>query len=227
MGVIIEITIEISTQGLQHTESESHTSTIPAPHWRALVQAALYRHRSDPTARYLQLATVDTNHHPQNRTIAFRGFVEDSDQLQFAVDSRSEKLPQILANPQAQICWYFRKTREQFRISGRLTPIMAPHLMLQPETETQTLREKLWDQISERSRALWFWPDPKGVRADTDDYVPKIAKEVEVPDTFVLLLLDPTEVDHLELKGDESYPQVRHLHIRKAPDQWVRYPVNP
>ena len=227
MGVIIEIITEISRRGLQHTESGLDTSTIAAPHWRALVQAALYRHRSDPTARYLQLATVDVNHHPQNRTVAFRGFVDDSDQLQFAVDSRSEKISQILSNDRAQVCWYFRKTREQFRISGHLTPIMAPHLMLQPEAEAQVLRKRLWSHISERSRALWFWPEPKGPRAHADEYVFKIAREAEVPDTFVLLLLDPVEVDHLELKGDESYPQVRHLHIRKAPDQWVRYPVNP
>ncbi len=230
MGVIIEISIEIGEFGLRHLEpetSETDTFSIPDPHWRALIQAALHRHRSDPTARYLQLATVDGEHQPQNRTVAFRGFVENTDQLQFAVDSRSEKLPQILTNPKAQACWYFRKTREQFRITGRLIPILAPSLMLHPEPETQLLRERLWDQISERSRALWFWPEPKGPRAEAAEFVSKVPKETAVPDTFVLLLLDPTEVDHLALKGDEDYPQVRHLYVRQDGSPWQKYPVNP
>lgn len=216
--------------GLRHLEPETSAtgkSSIPDPHWRALIQAALHRHRSDPTARYLQLATVDGEHQPHNRTVAFRGFVEDSDQLQFAVDSRSEKIPQILANPKTQACWYFRKTREQFRIAGRLIPILAPSLMLHPDPRTQSLRERLWDQISERSRALWFWPEPKDPRADAAEFVPKIARETAAPDTFVLLLLDPVEVDHLELKGDEFYPQVRHLYLRQDNSPWQKYSVNP
>ena len=37
-----------------------------------------------------------------------------------AVDSRSEKLEQLERNPHAAICWYFSKTREQFRLTGQI-----------------------------------------------------------------------------------------------------------
>lgn len=153
--------------------------------------------------------------------------MEDTDQLQFAVDSRSEKIQQILSNNHAQACWYFRKTREQFRITGTLALIMAPSLMPESTPAQEALRSRLWNQISERSRALWYWPEPKSPRVDAAEYVVKISREEEVPDTFVLLLLHPCEVDHLELKGDEIYPQLRHLHIHRGSGQWVKYPVNP
>ncbi|MEN9277274.1 MAG: pyridoxamine 5'-phosphate oxidase family protein, partial [Thermostichus sp. DG_1_5_bins_95] len=111
--------------------------------WRALIQAALHRNRSDPGARYIQLATVDPQGHPRNRTVVFRGFLGNSERILMAVDSRSEKIHHIAHRPQAQICWYFCKTREQFRIAGTLETIAADH----PDPQALKQRLQLWQQI--------------------------------------------------------------------------------
>ncbi|MEN9226164.1 MAG: pyridoxamine 5'-phosphate oxidase family protein [Thermostichus sp. HHBFW_bins_43] len=192
--------------------------------WRARLQAALHRNRSDPGARYLQLATVDPQGHPRNRTVVFRGFLGHSDCIQLAVDSRSEKIQQIAHCPQAQICWYFSKTREQFRIAGTLEAIAADH----PDPQAQRQRQQLWQQISEKGRLLWFWPEPKGCLAPSEAFVQELPAEnvAEPPQTFVVLLLEPTEVDHLQLKGDQAYPQRRTVYER-SPQGWQRQAVNP
>ncbi|MFS8970012.1 Npun_F5749 family FMN-dependent PPOX-type flavoprotein [Synechococcus sp. 'PEA 65AY6A-5F PE A'] len=194
------------------------------PSWRTLLQAALHRNRSDAGVRYLQLATVDPWGHPRNRTVVFRGFLGDTDRIQLAVDSRSEKICQIAHCPLAQICWYFCKTREQFRIAGTLEAITADH----PDPRAQQHRQQLWQQISEKGRLLWFWPQPKGPLAPPEAFVEELPPEKASlpPPTFVLLLLDPTEVDHLQLKGDAIYPQRRTLYER-SPQGWKCRAVNP
>ncbi len=194
------------------------------PSWRALLQAALHRNRSDPGVRYLQLATVDPWGHPRNRTVVFRGFLGDTDRIQLAVDSRSEKICQIAHCPLAQICWYFCKTREQFRIAGTLEAITADH----PDPQARQQRQQVWQQISEKGRLLWFWPEPKGPLAPPEAFVEELPPEKASlpPPTFVLLLLDPTEVDHLQLKGDAIYPQRRTLYER-SPQGWKCRAVNP
>ncbi|ABD00128.1 pyridoxamine 5'-phosphate oxidase [Thermostichus sp. MS-CIW-21] len=194
------------------------------PSWRTLLQAALHRNRSDAGVRYLQLATVDPWGHPRNRTVVFRGFLGDTDRIQLAVDSRSEKICQIAHCPLAQICWYFCKTREQFRIAGTLEAITADH----PDPRAQQHRQQLWQQISEKGRLLWFWPEPKGPLAPPEAFVEELPPEKASlpPPTFVLLLLDPTEVDHLQLKGDAIYPQRRTLYER-SPQGWKCRAVNP
>ncbi|NJL49732.1 MAG: pyridoxamine 5'-phosphate oxidase, partial [Leptolyngbyaceae cyanobacterium SM2_5_2] len=55
-------------------------STALAP-WRSALGRALHRNRSRPYSRYFQLATVQTNGRPANRTVVFRGFLPDSNQL--------------------------------------------------------------------------------------------------------------------------------------------------
>jgi PPOX class probable FMN-dependent enzyme len=99
--------------------------------WRSLITRALHQNRSLVYSRYLQLATVRENGFPANRTVVFRGFLDDTNQLKFITDIRSEKAEQILKQSAAEVCWYFPNTREQFRISGELILISAdshPHL---------------------------------------------------------------------------------------------------
>ncbi|MGQ9837824.1 MAG: Npun_F5749 family FMN-dependent PPOX-type flavoprotein [Cyanobacteriota bacterium] len=192
--------------------------------WQALIQAALHRNRSDVSARYMQLATVDPQGHPRNRTVVFRGFLGKTEQIQMAVDSRSEKIRHIAHRAQAQICWYFRKTQEQFRIAGTLQAIAADH----PDPQALNHRLQLWQQMSEKGRLLWFWPEPKAQLAPPEAFVRELPLEKATvpPDTFVALLLDPMEVDHLQLKGDLVYPQLRTIYERWE-SGWQQRKVNP
>lgn len=53
------------------------------------------------------------------------GFLDDGNQVTFCTDSRSEKIPQMNANPCGHVCWYFTNTREQFRLDGKLQLVDA------------------------------------------------------------------------------------------------------
>ena len=74
--------------------------------WRSPLARALHRNRSLAFARYLQLATVRASGRPANRTVVFRGFLADTNQLKFIIDIRSQrqrKLTSILGGKFAGI----------------------------------------------------------------------------------------------------------------------------
>ena len=86
--------------------------------WRPSLVLALYRNRHAPYSRFVQLATVRADGRPANRTVVFRGFLDETPQLTFVTDSRSPKVAELSHSPWAEVCWYFPVTHEQFRIGG-------------------------------------------------------------------------------------------------------------
>ena len=167
--------------------------------WRSPLARALHRNRSLIYARYLQLATVRPDGSPANRTVVFRGFRDRADALGFITDQRSEKIAQLAADPRAEACWYFPKTREQFRIAGTLTAVTAAD----PDPGLLAERSRLWQGLSDGSRLQFAWPQPGGDR--TDDraaFAPPAPDPIAPLETFVVLWLTPDRVDWLELKGD-------------------------
>lgn len=187
--------------------------------WRSPLARALHRNRSLVYARYLQLATVQTNGRPANRTVVFRGFLADSDRLKFVTDARSQKIDQIAAGHWGEACWYFPKTREQFRLAGALTVVQPTH----PDSELQQARHIAWQELSDAARAQFAWPYPGKPKASSDEFeLPPPDKSTALPN-FCLLLLEPDHVDHLELKGN---PQNRSLYQWDS-DRWSVQEVNP
>lgn len=189
--------------------------------WRSAIAHALHRNRSLVYARYLQLATVGENNRPANRTVVFRGFLEDSNQLKFITDARSHKVDQIQKQPWAEICWYFPKTREQFRISGCLTLIAGDdsYPSLQPA------RTKTWQELSDAARLQFAWPHPSQARVNEPGaFTPSPPNSAQPLPTFCLLLLKPLEIDHLELRGE---PQNRRLYSLNEQQEWVSQEINP
>ncbi|WP_339458438.1 Npun_F5749 family FMN-dependent PPOX-type flavoprotein [Nodularia spumigena] len=189
--------------------------------WRSAIARALHRNRSLAYARYLQLATVGENNRPANRTVVFRGFLEDSNQLKFITDARSDKVDQIQQQPWAEICWYFPNTREQFRLSGCLTLIRDDnsHPIFQPA------RIKIWQELSDAARLQFAWPDPGKPRVDKPAaFEPSPPNPAQPVPNFCLLLLDPLEVDHLELRGE---PQNRRIYCRDEQEEWSTQEINP
>ena len=87
---------------------------------------------------------------PANRTVVFRGFGEQ-DEIYIISDARSQKISELKQNKEAEICWYFSDTRQQFRIAGIA------------EWETDACSEvvkKLWQQISEQAKSQFYWSTP-------------------------------------------------------------------
>lgn len=188
--------------------------------WRSPLAHALHRNRALVNARYLQLATVRADGRPANRTVVFRGFRDDSNDLLLVTDQRSEKITQIAQQPWGEICWYFPKTREQFRLAGAL-------LVVTTETSTpelQPFRASVWRSLSDNARLQFAWPQPGVARSTPDpDFNPPLPDpEVPLP-TFCLLLLQPVWVDHLELRGQPQNRQQYHC----TGQDWVSQAVNP
>ena len=191
------------------------------PPWRSPLSSAIHRNRSKPYSRYFQLATVNTEGYPANRTVVFRGFLEDEQSsLKIITDGRSAKIEEIEHQPTAEICWYFTKTREQFRINGDLRLVTAQEVNL----KFKKARKITWHNLSDAARSQFAWADPGQPVAD------KSAFEVDPPDpkvpleNFCLLLLIPQKVDHLQLKGD---PQQRCIYELNENFAWSSQLVNP
>jgi pyridoxamine 5'-phosphate oxidase len=194
------------------------------PPWRSVLAGVLHRNRSLPASRYLQLAMVNQQGRPTNRTVVFRGWLDPASQLQFVTDSRSalraaagtSKAAEIAHNPWAEACWYFAKTREQFRIAGTLQLIDAEN------SAYQEARQAAWEKMSAGGRAQFYWPLPGATRTDTA-YLTESSDPEPAP-AFCLLLLSPVMVDHLELRGN---PQARSRYCLLANHQWSTESINP
>ncbi|UBF28296.1 pyridoxamine 5'-phosphate oxidase family protein [Kovacikia minuta CCNUW1] len=187
--------------------------------WRSSLARALHRNRSLPNSRYLQLATVRADGRPANRTVVFRGFLEATEQLKFVTDARSEKVDQMCHSPWAEVCWYFPKTREQFRISGSLILVEATC----EDTALQKARNILWQELSDAARSQFTWADPGKPRAGVEGFNQSPPDGVVPLPHFCLLLLQPDRVDHLELRGN---PQNRWIYA-KTDQTWSVQEVNP
>jgi PPOX class probable FMN-dependent enzyme len=189
--------------------------------WRSLLTRALHLNRSQPYSRYLQLATVRRDGQPANRTVVFRGFLENSNQLQIVTDWRSEKISQIEQQPWGEACWYFTKTREQFRLLGYLTLIGVDSV----DTTLQKARQLIWQGLSDAARSQFAWPDPQAEKAkEVLAFSPPPPSPDEPLANFCLLLLDPERVEHLELRGE---PQNRCRYYLDSSQQWLAQPINP
>ena len=188
--------------------------------WLKPLTQALERNRSQPYSRYFQLATVQPDGRPANRTVVFRGFLDDTNLLKTIIDTRSQKFDQILHQPWGEACWYFTETREQFRLAGELTLIDANY----PDPELQLARRCTWQDLSDNARLQFAWPHPGETRANSEAFSPPPPDPASPLPNFCLLLLDSVKVDHLELRGD---PQNRWLYLRDEYQVWSTVAVNP
>ena len=178
------------------------------PPWRTPIARALHRNRSLPNARYVQLATIDRNLHPQNRTLVFRGWLEPGSQVQFVTDLRSQKAINLLteASAWAEACWYFPKTREQFRLSGTLELVTAQS----SNASYCKARQAAWQGLSDAGRIQFDWETPGADRSQDPQASNPPTLDADRPsENFCLLLLDVNAVHHLELRGD---PQSCYLY---------------
>ena len=188
------------------------------PPWRSPLARAVHRNRSVPHVKFVQLATMDLDGKPRNRTIVFRGWVDSSQQLKFVTDQRSEKIPQLQQHQWVEVCWYFTKSREQFRISGTMK--IVDHQS--QSTKESDLRTQSWQQLSSKAQAQFYWPSPGQKRSPISAFE-GIEPATTPPNNFSLLLLTPQKVEHLQLRGE---PQNRTLY-QLEDSEWIKSELNP
>ncbi len=189
--------------------------------WRSALSRALHRNHSQPHHRFFQIATVSPDGMPSNRTVVFRGFVNQTNFLKIITDRRSKKLGDLAIRNQAEIAWYFIKTREQFRLSGTIETVTADDL----ESYFFQERQRTWEAISDNARAQFAWPFPAAPRSEnSDDFKVSKLDATKPLDNFVLLVFQPHKVDHLELRGE---PQNRFIYQFQPSKTWEKIAVNP
>jgi pyridoxamine 5'-phosphate oxidase len=192
------------------------------PPWRSSIARALHRNRSLPNARYVQLATINKDLRPQNRTLVFRGWLEPESKIKFVTDIRSSKAINLLADaaPWAEACWYFPKTREQFRLGGTLELVTAAC----SDTSDCKARQEAWEQMSDAGRIQFDWGTPGAERSeDPQAFNPPHPDEHQPSENFCLLLLDVIAVTHLELRGEAQSCYLYEL----LNQEWQIRSINP
>jgi pyridoxamine 5'-phosphate oxidase len=204
---------------LDETGSSIHADARGLAPWRSPLARALHRNRSRPDARYLQLATVNAQGRPDNRTVVFRGFMDGNNDLKMITDRRSQKVEQIQYQGWAAICWYFPITREQFRISGALR--------LVDDTAEQVgdrlAYQKTWQALSSSARQQFYWPSPGQPRVR--ESVELSCEDLELPaPNYCLLICVPERVDHLVLQGE---PHQRCQYEQDSLRNWEKHWVMP
>ena len=190
------------------------------PPWRSHLENALDRNCSLVYTRYLQLATIRLDGRPANRTVVFRGFLDDTNLLKFVTDSRSEKAEQIEKQPWGEACWYFPITREQFRFLGKLTLVRENY----SDSQMQKARQMSWQELSDAARVQFSWPHPGKLRGDTEVFQPLAPNSRSPLSNFGLLLLEPEQVDILELRGE---PHNRSIYRLDGDGNWLVEAINP
>lgn len=166
-------------------------------HWLRALETALARNEADAHSRYFQLASVDADGQPRNRTLVFRGFADIEGTLLAVTDTRSAKHMQLARCAAVELCWYFSATREQFRISGEVYLHSA-------DQGDAALRARCWQSLSEPARAQFFQAAPglplvaDAVAAETPAATLPALSDT-APPTFCVLAVQPRSVDYLNL----------------------------
>ncbi|RDX94282.1 Pyridoxine/pyridoxamine 5'-phosphate oxidase 2 [Mucuna pruriens] len=191
--------------------------------WKQLVLNALESNSHLNHSSFMQLATIGTNRTPSNRTVVFRGFQDNTDNIQINTDARTRKIEELKLCPSAEICWYFTDSWEQFRINGTVDIIDGSN----PDPLKLQQRENSWFASSLRSRSQYLCPNP-GLPRLNEEAQPEISLDPSTGpvDAFCLLILEPNLVDYLNLKSNQRLTFISN-ESAAAKKSWIVERVNP
>ena len=185
----------------------------PLPPWRPLLRGARQREGRAAGAGWLQLATVASDGSPRVRTLVFRGWSQAGD-LELLTDARSDKTAELLYQPMVELCWLFRKAREQFRLRGSAGVITS-------EKDPVALADH-WQKLAPSGRSVWAWPDPGKAFSEPGPWPCEVHDGEAVPQHLLLVRIHLTQVEQLDLKP--------HPHLRRCWERehnWRERRLNP
>ena len=195
---------------------------MKSPTWKQRIQRSLHLSRSKPESKYFQVASIGIEGQPKARTMVFRGFSELQTQFVAVTDIRSEKYDEFTKNKQAEVCWYFAKTREQYRLSCSVNLHTSGSLV-----------KYYWNCLSSSAKNSFSLPHPKvPIELNPCDSLQEEVKSTESSDTlleqfispnFVVIEFVPFCCDYLNLK---SKPQLRTIELLNDENQWHATTVN-
>jgi PPOX class probable FMN-dependent enzyme len=160
------------------------------------------------------LATVDWQGRPRARSVVCRRLADDGS-VWIASHARSEKNEHARESKLAELVIWLAQPREQFRLFGEVG-------VLDAEDQTGG-RLDLWQDLTDASRALFYWPTPgKPLEPNPAAFPPGMPADKAPPEAFEVLVLRPTQVERLQLRP--------HPHARtrwRAERAWTAEALNP
>jgi len=164
--------------------------------------------------RVAALATVDENQRPRARSIVVRE-IDDAGLLHAVTDGRSDKTTQLRQTPFAELVFWLPTQRQQFRIAGRISVTTL--------VDNAPVVQRLWQSLTDASRALFYWPNPgHPLKTTAVDFPPAVPVTTPVPESFQILTLHPDHVDHLHLS-----PMPHRRTRYREQSAWQPEPINP
>lgn len=169
-----------------------------------------------------------------------RGFLGDSDCLLTTTDVRSEKGQQmgVAQRVPVELAWYIAAERMQFRIRGQAFLIghtkatswdVGPPITegFWPATQDWTAeRIRIWESLSPVMKQSFFGPPPGAPLTSTwpglDSVSDKEQQNGDISPNFALLVIEPSEVDQLDLSAFQ-----RIIHTRECTNVWTQRKVTP
>ena len=186
----------------------------PLPPWRPLLFAALKREGRSPGGRWLQLASLSIDGYPRVRTLVFRDWSAAAT-LDLITDARSEKCLEIERTPEVELCWLFRKAREQFRLRGTAR-------LISPTANEGVALDQHWKRLPPSGRSVWAWPSPGDPFDAQGQWPQELSDDSGMPEHLRLLRISLHQVEQLDLK---PHPHLRRLWTSAR--QWQEQRLNP
>ena len=127
---------------------------------------------NDPTAACL--ATSDKQGHPSARMILIKDVSEKG--FKFHTNSEGRKGQELKQNPFASLCLYWKSTRKQIRIEGRVKQVNAK----ESDTyfKTRPLNRQIGAWASDQSRSFEQWND---LQTRIQEEKQRFSKAKEIP----------------------------------------------
>ncbi len=171
----------------------------------------------NPYSGYLTLATIEKNR-PRARTVLFQGIVEKPDGsigICIKAHVNSSKITQS-DSPAVEIVWWMEKTGVQFRFSGNIS------------YDDELERHRIWRELNPAAKSQFFYNAAAGL--DVSPKGPLFKEEIQrvkekglsdPPETFVVGILLPSEVDFLDLNTLKRHRWTRNETSTKEEYFWI------
>lgn len=131
--------------------------------------------------------------------MGFAGFIQGTQQALLQTHAKSYKAEQMARNNQIEICNWNAASQQQFRLRGAVTIVD----MNSTNQELQQLRQQEYKRLGTPSVLQWYQnsnrPPGRLFQAPVQQVVDQ---QGEAPPSFLLLVVDVKEVDHVLLESD-------------------------
>ena len=179
------------------------------PPWLQQISSYQKKESKFSSSRYVQLSTIGIDSCPRVRTVVFRGW-SDSYKMKIFTDKRSIKIKEINKNKNVEICWYFQKSRCQFRLRGIATKDFGNDYF------------NCWNNLKDEAKSTWGGATPGNKYKSDNNIGRSVNQNSGLIDNFILLKIEIIHVDKLLL----SKPN--HFRVRWVlNNQWYEERINP